>query len=88
MIRTPLEDLITKVDSRYTLVVMTAKRARQIMDFQQKRGDYGLEKPVTRAMREIQEGKVTYYRPSLDDASAPWDHADYAKHARAGANQG
>jgi DNA-directed RNA polymerase subunit omega len=57
-----LEELITKVDSRYTLVVAAAKRARQIMDAQQKTGEYEPEKPVTRALREISEGTVSYAR--------------------------
>ena len=28
----PMENLLSKVDSRYTLVVLAAKRARQLLD--------------------------------------------------------
>lgn len=62
MIRPPLESLMTKVDSRYTLVVAAAKRARQIMDAQQRAQEYGKSKPVTKALREIADGKITYAR--------------------------
>lgn len=62
MVTPPLEKLLTRVDSRYTLVVATAKRARQILDMQQKRGEYGPHKPVTRALCEIGDGKVGYHR--------------------------
>jgi len=51
-------------DSRYTLVVMAAKRARTIMNVQQKRGGNLAEKPVTRALREIADGQIDFYRPA------------------------
>jgi len=51
-------------DSRYTLVVMAAKRARTIMNVQQKRGGSLAEKPVTRALREIADGQIDFYRPA------------------------
>ncbi len=60
-----LDELMSKVDSRYTLVVLSAKRARMLTE---KREDYDDEdskaigKPVTEALREIAGGKVTYQR--------------------------
>ncbi len=64
MIRPSLEELLLRSDSRYTLVVMAAKRARTIMNVQQKRGGNLAEKPVTRALREIAEGHIEFYRPA------------------------
>ena len=64
MIRPSLEELIPMADSRYTLVVMAAKRARTIMNVQQKRGGNLAEKPVTRALREIADGQIDFYRPA------------------------
>ena len=64
LIRPSLEELIPKSDSRYTLVVMAAKRARAIMNVQQKRGGSLAEKPVTRALREIADGHIEFYRPA------------------------
>lgn len=64
LIRPSLEELISKADSRYTLVVMAARRARTIMNIQQKRGGNLAEKPVTLALREIAEGRIQFYRPA------------------------
>lgn len=58
-----LETLLKKVDSKYTLVVLAAKRARQITE-ERERGvvDPGAPKPVTVAVQEVHDGKVTYKR--------------------------
>jgi DNA-directed RNA polymerase subunit omega len=53
---------LEKVDSRYTLVVMTAKRARQLADGANKLTDCGSNKSVTTALHEINENKITYVR--------------------------
>ena len=71
MIRPSLEELMDHSDSRYTLVVMAARRARKIMSAQKDVIEYGPEKPVTRALREIAEGKVTYYRASPGETGIP-----------------
>ncbi|NLY56436.1 MAG: DNA-directed RNA polymerase subunit omega [Firmicutes bacterium] len=51
-----IDELTKQIDNKYALVVTAAKRARQILE---ERGDQG-EKPVTIALREIAEGKITY----------------------------
>lgn len=64
-----IDELLTKVDSRYSLVILAAKRARQLRDFQ----GHGAEgtasgpegaslKEVTAALEEIDAGKITYER--------------------------
>ena len=60
MIYPPLSSLLEKVDSRYTLVVATAKRARQLADGSNKLTEFESDKPVTIALHEINEGKITY----------------------------
>ncbi|NLV36027.1 MAG: DNA-directed RNA polymerase subunit omega [Clostridiaceae bacterium] len=62
MIYPQLSSLLKKVDSRYTLVVETAKRARQIVEGANKLTRCASEKPVTIALNEINEGKITYIR--------------------------
>jgi DNA-directed RNA polymerase subunit omega len=62
MIFPPLSSLLEKVDSRYTLVVATAKRARQISDGAHKLTKCASDKPVTVALNEINEDKITYIR--------------------------
>ncbi len=60
MMTPPLEDLLSKVDSKYTLVVAAAKRGRQLMEGHPKLVDTRSHKPVTIALQEIYEGKVKY----------------------------
>ncbi len=62
MIYPPISSLMEKVDSRYTLVVATAKRARQLADGAHKLTKCNSEKPVTVAINEINENKITYVR--------------------------
>jgi len=49
IIQPPLDKLMEKVDSRYTLVIATAKRARQLTDDPEKKSD----KPVIDAVQDI-----------------------------------
>lgn len=58
MVKPSVQDLLKKVDNRYSLVVIASKRARQIAD-----GDLSMTKvdeknPVTLAANEIAEGTV------------------------------
>ncbi|MGE5614434.1 MAG: DNA-directed RNA polymerase subunit omega [Bacillota bacterium] len=62
MIYPPLSSLLSKVDSRYTLVVATAKRARQLADGANKLVKCDSDKPVTIALNEVNENKITYIR--------------------------
>lgn len=63
MIYPTLKNLLEKVDSKYTLVVAVAKRARELTDGQPKLTKAtNSSKPVTIAVHEIAEGKVTYER--------------------------
>lgn len=62
MIKPSLDTLMKVVDSRYTLVVASAKRARALMEGASRLGESRSEKPVTIALEEIAEGKVKYSR--------------------------
>ena len=62
MINPSLDSLVKKVDSKYTLVVLAAKRAREIMDGQQPLIECRSNKPVTIALEEVAQGKITYER--------------------------
>lgn len=76
MIEPAAERLLKKVDNQYSLVVLAARRARQIVDYYTKLGA-GLEekplppllqtvhgmKPLTISLREIDEDKIGYERP-------------------------
>ncbi|MGH8993104.1 MAG: DNA-directed RNA polymerase subunit omega [Acidimicrobiia bacterium] len=69
-----LESLSDKVDSKFTLVALAAKRARQINSYFNQLGE-GLgtivppqvtslsRKPLSISLEEIEAGKIVYERP-------------------------
>lgn len=57
-----LDVLMSYVDSKYTLVVATAKRARELTEGAQKLVDSESYKPVTIALQEISDNKINYER--------------------------
>ncbi len=52
-------------DSRYTLVMLTAKRARQLVDGSEPVIETDSIKPVTIAIEEIVQEKVKYKNPPI-----------------------
>ena len=76
MIEPTIDTMLEKVDSKYTLVILAAKRAREINSYYSQlgegRGEFvpplvetgGLRnKPLSIALEEIAEDKVTFDRP-------------------------
>ncbi len=59
MLYPPVADLLKNVDSRYLLVNVVAQRARQIAFEAEELQEELPEKPVTLAIREVAEGKLT-----------------------------
>ncbi|GAV23729.1 DNA-directed RNA polymerase subunit omega [Carboxydothermus pertinax] len=57
-----LDILMQKADSRYTLVVATAKRARQITAGEASKMKHVSNKAVTIALHEIGNDLITYQR--------------------------
>lgn len=81
MIEPNIDDLLDKVDSKYSLVILAAKRAREINSYYNQlgegRGEFvpplvetgGLRnKPLSIALEEIAEGKIDYERPEEPEA--------------------
>jgi DNA-directed RNA polymerase omega subunit len=73
----PVEDLLDKVDSKFTLVALSSKRARQINSYYNQLGEsLGVivppqvtsvsGKPLTIAFEEIAGSKTTYHRTDPD----------------------
>ena len=58
MVKPSVAELLEKIDDRYSLVIATAKRARQIASGSEKLTDVDEESPVTLAANEIAEEKV------------------------------
>ena len=59
MLYPPVADLLKDIKSRYLLVNVVAQRARQIAEEAEEYGEELTEKPVTLAIREVAEGKLT-----------------------------
>lgn len=68
MVQPPINEMLEKVDCRYTLVVEVAKRARELVD-----GTPPLVevkppfRPVSVAVEEVYDGFVTYTPPENTD---------------------
>ena len=60
MLYPSIDEIRTKVDSKYTLVVLAAKRARDIIEWMPKLTEADVEKPVSIAANEIAEDLITY----------------------------
>ena len=59
MLYPPVADLLKNMESRYLLVNVVAQRARQIASEAEELQEELTEKPVTLAIREVAEGKLT-----------------------------
>ncbi len=60
MIYPSIDELVKNVDSKYTLVIAAAKRARQILDGSPILLETDSTKDVTIALEEIAGGKLEY----------------------------
>lgn len=73
----PIDELLAVADSKYALVIYAAKRARQINAYYSQLGEGLLEyvgplvesgaqeKPLSIALREINEGKLTVEKEAV-----------------------
>ena len=59
MLYPPVADMLKNVESRYLLVNVVAQRARQIASEAEVLQEELEDKPVTLAIREVAEGKLT-----------------------------
>lgn len=62
MVEPSIDFLAEKVDSKYTLAILSAKRAREIMAGAPSLVECKSNKPVTIALEEIASEKITYER--------------------------
>lgn len=59
MLYPPMSELLHHIDSRYLLVNVVARRARQISIESEEFHEPLTEKPVTLAIKEVADGKLT-----------------------------
>ena len=62
MLYPSINEIRKKADSRYTLVILAAKRARDIIDGKPILADVDIGRPVSIAANEIAEDLITYSR--------------------------
>ncbi len=62
MLYPSVNEIRKKADSRYTIVIMAAKRARDIIDGKPILTDVENDRPVSLAANEIAEDLITYKR--------------------------
>jgi DNA-directed RNA polymerase subunit omega len=57
-----IDEMLKNVDSRYSLVILAAKRARQLREGQAAGDNTSIFKEVTSALEDIAAGKITFER--------------------------
>ena len=65
MLNPPINELISLVDSRYSLIIAVSKRARQIIEGEELLIETDSLKPVTIATDEIYQGKYIAILPDI-----------------------
>ncbi len=65
MLNPSFNDFLKNGESKYTLVMVAAKRARQIIDGSKPLVETSSNKPVTIALEELVEGKLEFEKPSI-----------------------
>jgi DNA-directed RNA polymerase subunit omega len=91
----PVEDLLDKVDSKFTLVALASRRARQVNSYYNSLGEgIGVVvppqvasvsgKPLSIAFEEVAAGKATFTRPDPEEEAALAEAAALAALEEAG----
>ena len=62
-----IDELTTIADSRYTLVMLTSKRSRQLVEGAKPLIETTSTKPVSIAIEEMMLRKITYKRPDIKE---------------------
>ncbi len=67
MLNPSFKELSEKGDSRYTLSMLVAKRARKMVDGSKPLVETESKKAVTIALEEVLSGEITYKRPPSEE---------------------
>lgn len=67
MISPSVVELLEKVDNRYSLVIISSKRARQIIDGAEQLQKVESNKPLSIAIREVEQLSVTAENMEYED---------------------
>ena len=67
LLNPPINEIREKADSRYTLVVLAAKRARDLIDGKPVLTETNSDVPISIAAAEIMTGDITYRRSEPEE---------------------
>ena len=67
MSRPSVDDMLSGKQSRYSLVIAVAKRAREIAQTAEDNGEILTEKPVNMALKEFQAPKFNIIEPDINE---------------------
>ena len=65
MLYPSINELKKKVDSQYTLCILAAKRARDLIDGKPALAECDSDRPVSKAAMEISKDLISYKRPAI-----------------------
>lgn len=66
MLNPSFKNTSVEEESRYTLVMLVAKRARQLVDGSEPMVETNSHKPVTIAIEELLQDKIEYEKPNIN----------------------
>ena len=67
MSRPSVDDMLSGKQSRYSLVIAVAKRAREIAQTAEDNGEILTEKPVNMVLKEFQAHKFNIIEPDINE---------------------
>jgi DNA-directed RNA polymerase subunit omega len=70
MARVTVEDCLTQVENRFELVILSAKRARQLANGAEPTLEWDKDKPTVMALRELAENSIDG-KVVMDDPDTP-----------------
>ena len=79
IVKPTVNELLEHAENRYSLVIATSKRARQIALGDEARTEVNEKSPVTLAANEIAEGKIKIYHENEENSESEENHEEQAQ---------
>jgi len=73
LLHPPIDEIKQKADSRYTLVIMAAKRARDLVADKPALIEIENNVPISIAAEEIVQDEITYRRPEEEQVEVAFE---------------
>lgn len=79
IVKPTVKELLKHAENRYSLVIATSKRARQIALGDEARTEVDEKSPVTLAANEIAEGKIKIYHEDEENSENEENHEEQSQ---------